>query len=112
MWCPLALFFYQDGKKFYSDFDDQKKPLSLTWELTQQSLGASGCCSGCARAHASLCMQVSKICLAIGYGSRSQPYSIFALVRCAMRLAGLSARLREPLRAQTAGRLTGTLWAW
>ena len=47
MWCPLALFFYQDGKKFYSDFDDQKKPLSLTWEVTQQSLGVSGSCSGC-----------------------------------------------------------------
>ena len=29
--CPLALFFHQDGgKKFYTDFDDQKKPLSLT----------------------------------------------------------------------------------
>ena len=30
MWCPLALFFHQDEKKFYTDFDDQKKPLSLT----------------------------------------------------------------------------------
>ena len=43
---------------------------------------------------------------------KTMKYSFFALVRCGMRLAGLSARLREPLRVQTAGRLTGTLWAW
>ena len=68
----------------------------------QRSFGASACCRGCARVNASICMQVSKIFRTVGYGSRSQPYSIIALVRCGTRqisaMVGASPQQNRPVR--------------
>jgi hypothetical protein len=67
-----------------------------------RAFGASACCSGCASANASICMQVLKILRTVGYGSRSQPYSIFALTRCGTRqisaMVGASPQQNRPVR--------------
>jgi hypothetical protein len=44
---------------------------ALRTDIAQTDAGAPGCRSGCARAKASFCMQVSTIRRTVGYGDRS-----------------------------------------